>query len=666
MAWAVVLVPLVGAGLTAVVRRPPGTIALATLAATLATGVWAASAELTAAWGWGGALELTVAVDGFARVMVVLVPAVALPVVAYAAVTEAAGRRRLLALMVAFVAGIELLVVAADLLTLLIGWELVGAVSWALIGHHWGDADNARAAGQAFITTRVGDLGLYVAAGAAFAGTGSFSYATLGDLSGWQLHTVAAGLLVAAAAKSAQLPFSPWLFSAMAGPTPVSALLHSATLVSAGAYVLIRLTPGLTGAGWLAPTIATVGLATAAAGGLVAATQAHVKRILAGSTSAQYGLMFLAVGVGYPAAAAVQLVAHALFKSLLFLAAGTAIRAAGTSKVTRMSLWGGLPLLGVVAAVGALALAAVPPLGGAWSKEQVIAAAASHSAVLGGGALLAAVLTALYASRFWLLAFGPHRGDSPAPTTGRRDLPRPGRLELGAIGVLASASLLLGLVWIPATKPTVATIVGSALPTTSFRELALALTVLMVGLATALLLWHGDRLTTLGMSARLQRYVAGWFGIPTVARVAVAGPVLGLSSQLGRFDQRVVDAGVRAAAALATGVSRWLSRWGELTFDGIRRGVAGVALRLARGVTRFVETLIDAAVTAVASVTDSAAGASRRSDDAGVDRAVEDLARFTGTVGAQSRKVQTGQSHHYFAIVVAGLAAITAALAMAR
>lgn len=664
MAWLVVLVPLVGAGLTSVVRRHHAAIALVSLAATLAAGVWAASTQPTAAWDWGGALELTAAVEGFARVMVVLVPVVALPVVAYAALTEASGRRRLLALMVAFVAGIELLVVAADLLTLLIAWELVGAVSWVLIGHHWSDADNGRSAARAFVTTRVGDLGLYIAAGAAFAGTGSFSYSALGDLSGWQLHTVAAGLLVAAAAKSAQLPFSPWLFSAMAGPTPVSALLHSATLVSAGAYVLIRLAPGLTGAGWLAPTTAAVGLATALAGGLVAATQVHVKRILAGSTSAQYGLMFLAVGVGYPAAAAVQLVAHALFKSLLFLSAGTAIRAAGTSKVTRMSLWGGLPLLGVVAAVGALALAAVPPLGGAWSKEQVIAAAIGHSAWLGGGALLAAALTALYAARFWLLAFGPDRRDSP--DTGQREPPRPGRLELGAIGTLASASLLLGLVWIPATKPTVSTIVGSALPTTSTRELAGALTVLTVGLSATLLLWRGERLTTLGLPVRLQRFVAGWFGMTTVARVAVIRPVLGVSSQLGRFDQRVVDAGVRAAAALATGISRWFSRWGELTFDGVRRGVAGVALRLARGVTRFVETAIDAAVTAVASATGLAAGASRRSDDAGVDRAVEDLARFTGTAGVQSRRVQTGQSHHYFTIVVAGLAAITVTLALAR
>ena len=667
MAWVLLLVPLVGAGLTAAAGRRRGVAAIGALATTLVAGIWAAAAEPTAVWTWGGTLELTVAVEGFARIMVVLVPAVALPVVAYAAATEVDGCRRLLVLMVAFVAGMELLVAAGDVLTLLIGWELIGAISWALVGHHWHDAANGQAAAQAFLTTHAGDLGLYLAAGAAFAGTGSFSYAALGDLTGWQLHVVAAGVLVAATAKSAQLPFAPWLFSAMAGPTPVSALLHSATLVSSGAYVLIRLAPSLGGAGWLLPTVAVVGITTAIAGGLVAASQDHVKRILAGSTSAQYGLMFVAVGAGYPAAAGAQLVAHALFKSLLFLAAGAAIHTTGTSLALRPMLRGGLPQLGAVAAVGALALAGLPPLGGAWSKEQVLAAAFEYSAWLGGGALLAAMLTALYAARFWLLTFGP---DPASAVIGPRARHRTGRVEIGAIGALAAASLLLGLLWIPATGSAVEeaadALAGSALPTTTGWVLAGAVAALAAGLSLTLLLWRSGDLASLRVPRRLRDFAAGWYGIPTVARVGVVRPVLGLAAVLGRFDQRVVDAGVRATGAIVGVLSRWLSRWGELTFDGVRRGVVAVALRTAQGLAGVVESAVDSAVTAVAVATDRTAGASRRTDDTGVDHAVEELARLTGLVGSQSRRTQTGLSHHYFVIVAAGLAAIAVLLAVVR
>jgi NADH-quinone oxidoreductase subunit L len=401
MLWSLPALPVAAAiAVVALRRRPSAAVSAALGALVVAFGlaVWSAVVQPAATLRWGVGLQLTAAVTGFGRVMVVLIPLVALPVAAYAAATERAGRLRLLALMVGFVGAMELLVVAADLLTLLIAWELIGATSWALIGHGWRDRANGRAAAQAFVTTRVGDLGLYLAAGLTFAGTGTFDLAAIGDLEGATRSAVAAGILFAAAAKSAQVPFSPWLFAAMSGPTPVSALLHSATLVSAGAYLLVRVAPVLEPVGWFLPAVAAVGLTTALLGSLVALAQDHIKRVLAGSTSAQYGLMFLAVGAGSVAAAGAQLVTHALFKSLLFLSAGVAIHAAGSSNLSEMRLGRSLPAAAALAGIGALALAAVPPLGGGWSKEQIVAAGFERSPWLGAAALLVAVLTAAYAT----------------------------------------------------------------------------------------------------------------------------------------------------------------------------------------------------------------------------------------------------------------------------
>ena len=257
------LVPLAAAGVLVALRARPrllGPVAVAALLSTFLLGVLAAATEPAARLAWSPAIELTLAVSGFGRVMVVLVPLVATPIVAYAAATEPEGRTRLLALLLVFVSAMLLLVVAGDFVTLLLGWELVGATSWALIGHGWRDRANTEAGTQAFLTTRLGDLGLYVAAGATLAATGSFAFDGVGVAASPWREIIAGGVVLAAVAKSAQVPFSPWLFAAMAGPTPVSALLHSATLVAAGAYLLIRLSPALSAVWWFLPVIAIVGV----------------------------------------------------------------------------------------------------------------------------------------------------------------------------------------------------------------------------------------------------------------------------------------------------------------------------------------------------------------------------------------------------------------------
>lgn len=630
--------PLAGVVALLVLRhreRALAPIAVGAALLDIAFAAGAAALEPAAAWAWGPGLELRFAAVGLARVVAVLVPVVAAPVLLYAAAHEREGVARLLAWLLAFLATMELLVVAADLLSLLIGFELVALCSWALIGHQWRDPDNARAAGRALLTVRLGDLGLVFAAGAAFGATGSLAFETLGAAPRPALDAIAAGVLLATAAKSAQLPFSPWLFEAMVGPTPVSALLHSATMVAAGAYALARLAPVLEPVGWFAPTVIGVGLATALSGGVVAALHDDVKKALAASTSAQYGLMFVAIGAGSTAAAGAHLVTHAVFKSLLFLGAGIAIHAAGTGRLGEMRLGGALPGAAVAFGIGAAALAAIPPLGGGWSKEKIVEAAFHHAGWLGVGIVVAGFLSALYAGRLHLLAFGPARG---AGGTRRHRLPSPA--EMAGAASLAALALLLGFLWLPGAGRVVETATGGALSEGPTWEAIVSLGSVTAGLGLAALLWRRATLVHLGLPRVAGRAAASWLGLPVLARAIVVRPTRIVAADLAAFDDRVVDAGVRLAGRLGAALGRLLAARAELGFDGLVRGFGRATLLTALG--------------------------SRFADDRGVDRTIEGIADGIGGAGRRTPAVQTGLVHHYLAILLAGLFAIVALFVWGR
>jgi NADH-quinone oxidoreductase subunit L len=634
-ALALPLLPLGFAAVIAALHRHPrvlGPLAIAAAALALALGIWAALTEPALVWRWSPAISLGLSVAGFARVMVVLVPAIELPVIAYAAAAETEGRARLLSLMTAFLGAMLLLVTAADFVGLLIAWELVGAFSWALIAHGWRTPENPALAGRVFVMTRFGDLGLYLAAGFTFAAAGGFAFGDLATIGRPALDVIAAGVLLAAAAKSAQLPFSPWLFWAMAAPTPVSALLHSATMVAAGAYLLIILAPALEPVGWFLPAAAGIGLATALVAGFVAAIQRRVKQVLAGSTSAQYGLVFLAVGAGSIAAGGAHLVAHAVFKSLLFLGAGVALHAVGSNQLADMRLGRALRGTAMLSLAGALALAAVPPLGAAWTKEQVVSAAVHVSPWLGVGIFGAAFLSALYAARYQLLAFGPGAPPGGAARGRPRRVRRPSSTETAAMGVLAAATILLSVLWLPGAAGLVETVMGAELAGGAPWELVLAAAIITVAAGLAWWLWRRDALVTMGLPPRAHAAAEDWLGLPAATRWVVAEPVLALSRALARIDDRVIDAGVRGVVAGTSFVARLFSSHGEWTFDGAVHGTANATLRLA--------------------------GASRVADDRGIDAAVEQGARGVGVAGAASRRLQTGMAHHYYVIVAAGLAAV--------
>ena len=456
MAWLVPLVPLLAALLLAGVGRdgmdgepPRGRLAVtaaAAMALTAGVAAFAAWAGWTGRLPWSESLGLSLdyapATSPVAALFAVLVPVVAAPVLAYGAGhEEGRGLTRLLAVLAFFVAAMEVVAGAADLLTLLLGWELIGACSAVLIAHHWRDGENPRAGSIVFVTTRAGDLGLFLALGAAFAGVGSLEYGALGGLDGLHLHLVVAGVLVAAAAKSAQVPFAPWLFVAMKGPVTVSSLLHAATMVAAGAFLLIRLHTVLDTAPWFGAATMAVGLTTALMAGVVALLQSHAKRLLAGSTSAHYGLMFLAVGAGYPAVAALHLVAHALAKAPLFLATGIAHECAGSYELWRMELRRVLPGIATATLVVAGAIAGLPPLGAAWTKEAVVTTAGHAAPWVAVAAALAGALSAAYMARFFFQAFGT---GSTA-----RDGRSPRSLERWPLYLLAAATVALGVLWLP-------------------------------------------------------------------------------------------------------------------------------------------------------------------------------------------------------------------------
>ncbi len=637
MVWLPVLVPFIGgAAVLGLHRRPimARTAAVVAMVATVIAAAVVSGSEATGTWTWGGDLDLAVSVTGFARVMVILVPVIATMVLGFAATNSEGDEAivKLLVILTWFVAAMELLVIAADFLTLLIGWELVGAASWGLIGHQWRDPARPKSAREAFVTTRFGDLGLYVAAGAVFASAGGVRYADLESVSSGWLSLVAGGLVLAAAAKSAQVPFSPWLFSAMAGPTPVSALLHSATMVAAGAYILIRLEPVLSTVAWFAPVVVGIGLVTALAGGMVALAQQDLKKALAGSTSAQYGLMLVAVGAGFTAAAAGHLTAHALFKSLLFLAAGVALHAGGTLDLGKLRLGTALPRIAVLFGVGALALGAVPPLGAAFTKEAVLAGAFDSGLWVGLGAAAAGLLSTLYAARLHLLAYGP--GDDVevhAP---------PRRGEIVALGALAAMTVLLGLLWLPGGDGLIERAADGAILAPTAAETVLSWALVALGVIVVAVAWRRRRLVSMGVPPRLRAFIAGWWGIPTAARVLVVEPVSRLATWLFAADRTILARLADSVAGLGALVSRLLKQW--------------------------VDRLIDAVVWGVGTGTIRGAEISRQVADRGVDAGVEGVATGIGVAGTQSRRTQSGMSYHYYTVMMIGVVVAIAVAAVWR
>ncbi|MGW8981100.1 NADH-quinone oxidoreductase subunit 5 family protein [Streptomyces parvus] len=387
-------------------------------------------------------IDLALHLDGFAVLVAVLVTVVATCVQLYstAYLRDDARYPSYAALVSLFTSAMLLVVYSGDLMVLLVGWEIMGICSYFLVGHYW-ETPEARAASlKAFLVTKLGDVPFLIGLFALAAETGSFRITKIlaAVANGGLEHPTLIALLLLAgvAGKSAQFPLHTWLPDAMAGPTPVSALIHAATMVAAGIYFVARLLPVFAASGAALVVLAVMAAVTMIGSGLAALAQDDIKRVLAYSTIGQLGYMSGALAVGDRGAAVFHLISHGAFKAVLFLAAGVVIHAAGTNSLAAMSRMSGLarriPDAYWTMTVALLALAAIPPFAGFFSKEAVLVAA-EHTAlgdrtvapaaagwtILIAG-LLAAVLTASYAVRLWLLAF--RRRGAEVPDHGKQPL----------------------------------------------------------------------------------------------------------------------------------------------------------------------------------------------------------------------------------------------------
>lgn len=313
-----------------------------------------------------------------------------------------------------FVASMLMLVMADNLLLVYISWELVGVCSFLLIGFYWEKRSATEAAKKAFITTRVGDVGLLIGIILLFRATGTFNIQEIihmaeeGDIGQTYLFVSIMFVFLGCMGKSAQVPFHVWLPDAMEGPTPVSALIHAATMVVAGVYLTARLLPIFEVADGALLVVTIVGLTTALLTGFMALAQTDIKKVLAYSTVGQLGFMFVALGAGNPSVAMFHLTTHAFFKALLFLGSGSVIHATHhNQEMDKLGgLWKKMPITGTTFFVGSLALAGLPPLAGFWSKDEIFVAldekwGAWAVLILG----VAAVMTAFYTTRLFIRTF---------------------------------------------------------------------------------------------------------------------------------------------------------------------------------------------------------------------------------------------------------------------
>lgn len=511
-------------------------------------------------------LALVYAVDDLGAALVVTVAAVGALVLLAAAGEPRLRRGRFVGTVLVFLGAMLATATAATLPALIAPWEVMGAASWALIAFDRRDPAVAPAATRAFLTTRVADVGLYVAAGAALAaGVPGLALAGLAGAAPAWSGLLAAGLVVAALGKSAQLPFSVWLSGAMVGPSPVSALLHSATMVAAGAVLLIRAAPllAVTGA---ATVVALVGALTAVVLGLVAACSRDLKQLLAASTCSQVGIMVLGAGVGATSGATGMLVAHAAVKALLFLVAGGWLAVLRTRSLP--ALRGAArrhPVLGVTFTVGAAALAGVPPLSLWWTKDAVLSGVPLGDGVLTVAGLFATALSAVAATRAAWFVWRPVRSPSIRGEH-RRRVPA---VLVAALVVLAVPAAGLGAV-----------LVGVGLvPRADAGELVTTGIVVVFAVSATWVLHSRPPRLRAAVWGRAAAAARGWFGMETATRVVVVTPVLALARLLDRADAGLGRAVPRAAGTVPA-LAAVLERRGE-------RPIATAVTALAVGVRRL-------------------------------------------------------------------------------
>jgi NADH-quinone oxidoreductase subunit L len=525
----------------------------------------------------GQPFEIAFQFDRLSAVMTLIVTGIGSLIHVYSTgyMKDDPGYARYFAYLNLFLFFMLLLVLGKSLLVLFTGWEGVGLASYLLIGFWFEDADKARAGKKAFITNRVGDAGFLLGMFLLYEAVGTLDMqainAAFASASPPAVSASLVGLLlfIGACGKSAQIPLHVWLPDAMAGPTPVSALIHAATMVTAGVYMTARLSPIYMLAPEASQAIAAVGAATAFFAATIAIAQTDIKKVLAYSTISQLGFMFVAIGVGAYGVAIFHLYTHAFFKACLFLGAGSVIHAmSGEQDVRKM---GGLarriPVTFATFAIATAAIAGIPPLAGFFSKDEILwfALSSAHggSAVLFAVASLTALLTAFYMFRLlWLTFFGAprmsketahHVHESPASMT-------------GVLVLLAVGSAVGGFVSIPhylepmfALPP-----VKEGLDSLEKPVVYLSVAIALIGLAGA---WHvfGDLRRAESMRTRfaaIYSVLAAKYYVDELYDTLLARPLTWISKHvfLDFGDRALLDGTLDGMARLARRTAGVLAR----------------------------------------------------------------------------------------------------------
>jgi NADH-quinone oxidoreductase subunit L len=493
-----------------------------------------------------------------------------------------------------FVFSMLMLVLGENLLVTFLGWEGVGACSYFLISF-WHTRNSAAVAGKkAFVTNRIGDFGVMTAMFLAFSTVGSVSYGAIneaahhGELAPVTATAIALLLFVGACGKSAQLPLYLWLPDAMEGPTPVSALIHAATMVTAGVFLMTRMAPVLHESySWAPMIVASIGAATALFAATVAVAQNDIKKVLAYSTVSQLGYMFLAVGTGAYVAAIFHMVTHAFFKALLFLGSGSVIH--GMHHEQDMRKMGALrkvmPITGFTFIIGWLAIAGVPPFAGFWSKDEILLYVYANNRFLYVIGLLTALLTAYYMTRQVIMVFfGKARWNDHSADHGAHGDFTPHespRIMLMPLVVLAVLSVIGGFMQLPFSKdlhflehwlaPVVEESEAHIGETWAYQNkyvlLGVAVLIAAIGIFAAIAVYAKGKLKPVEPRVLEQ----AWFYDAGAAKL-VGGPGAAAFNAVAWADAKVVDGAVNGMGTLVRRVATTVRK----TQSGFVRGYAAI------------------------------------------------------------------------------------------
>lgn len=546
----------------------------------------------------GTALDFGVMVDSLSCMMLLVVTCVGTLIQVYSIGYMEKDPRfsRFFAYLSLFMTSMLSLIVADNLLMFYMGWEGVGLCSYLLISFWFEKMSAARAGMKAFITTRIGDTGFFIGILLLFFTTGSVYFKDLSVLHSQNNLFFIAALLIfcGAIGKSAQFPLHTWLPDAMEGPTPVSALIHAATMVAAGVYLVARTYSLFMLNEASLAVVAIIGAITALMAASIATVSNDIKRVLAYSTISQLGLMMLGLGVGGYSAGNFHLMTHAFFKALLFLCAGSVIHGVHTQDLWKMGgLFKKMKATSITFIIAAIAIAGVPPFSGFWSKDEILSEALNNGhPILFSVGLLTSLLTSFYMFRLIFLAlFGSERSQLHA-----HESPKVMTVPLC---ILAFFSMFIGLLGSPFTHHAFQNFIASPGAhhnheiTVNYLAMGLSILVAFLGIGLAYLFYiRNNKILAPNVRARfkpLYNVISNKYYFDEIYDFLFIKPAVRLGRISSSFDGCVVDGAVNLTASMAVALSKIKAGFDKYVVDGLVN-LVGMVVQVSSGALRRMQT----------------------------------------------------------------------------